>query len=397
MHLQNTSDKRKRLAGILTFVALPLSGFMTDIYLPSFPSMAQQLDVPEKSIQLTLTYFFLSYGVAQLFVGSILDSFGRRKPVLYSLVAMILCSLAIANTDHIGTITLLRIVQGIATAFMVVAKRAFFVDLYEGDQRKHYLSYFTIVWSCGPILAPFLGGYLEALFGWSSNFYFLACYALLVLIGELWIGGETLTAVVPFHAKKLARLYGSMLGNSRFVLGVVVLGLSYAATMVFNIAGPFVVHQHFGLGSVVIGYCTLALGIAWMVGGIVSKKFTPLDFGTKNAVASILQILLITSLILMGIDWDSLLLLLVFAFLIHVASGFMFTNFFVHNLLFFPQNAGMAGGLMGGLLYIITSLASYAISSSGSIQDSWDMGLRYGMISLPLFVVVLLAIRPKHR
>lgn len=124
MHLNSVSEKRKKLATILTFLSLPLSGFVTDIYLPSFPSMARNLEVPKESIQLTLTYFFLSYGIGQLFVGSILDSIGRRKPVLLSLLVIAASSALIAYATHVELIYLLRILQGIATAVLMVAKKS---------------------------------------------------------------------------------------------------------------------------------------------------------------------------------------------------------------------------------------------------------------------------------
>lgn len=393
MHLREASPQRKRLANILTFIALPFSGFMTDVYLPSFPSMAQDLQVSEKSIQLTLTCFFLSYGFSQLFVGSIVDSVGRYRPVLISLVVLIASSIGIAFTDDVMIINILRVVQGIATAFMVVAKRAFFVDLYEGERRKHYLSFFTIVWSCGPIIAPFLGGYLEKLFGWQSNFYFLAIYCTLILLGELFIGGETIRIRKPFNLKKTSVLYRVMLRNKGFLYGIGVLGIAYSVTMVFNVAGPFVVEHHFGFDSVTIGYCTLVLGFAWMVGGIISKRFTPLVFKPKIYTTSFIQLGLIGALVALGLTIDNLVLLVAFAFLIHICSGFIFTNFFTHNMLFFPNNAGIAGGLMGGMLYIITSFSSFLISSSGEIDTTFDLGLRYLMFGLPLLFMVILAVK----
>ncbi|MAZ26527.1 MAG: MFS transporter [Cytophagaceae bacterium] len=392
MHLRDASAARKRYANILTFIALPFSGFMTDVYLPSFPSMAESLQVPEKSIQLTLTCFFLSYGISQLFVGSILDSIGRYRPVLISLVVLIATSISIAFTDDVMVINILRIVQGVATAFMVVAKRAFFVDLYEGEKRKHYLSFFTIVWSCGPIVAPFLGGYLEKLFGWQSNFYFLAIYATLVLAGELLIGGETIRNVKPFNLKKTSVLYKVMLRNKGFLYGIFVLGIAYSVTMVFNIAGPFVVEHHFGFDSVTIGYCTLILGFSWMLGGILSKRLTPLAFKPKIFTASFVQLGLIAVLMALGFSFDNLVLLVGLAFLIHICSGFIFTNFFTHNMLFFPNNAGIAGGLMGGMLYIITSFSSFLISSSGKIDTAFDMSLRYLLFGVPLLLIVMLAV-----
>ncbi len=393
MHLNDATPQRKKLAILLTFVTIPFSGFMTDIYLPSFPSMANNLNVSEHSIQLTLTAFFLSYGFAQLLVGSVLDSVGRQKPVLISLIALVLSSIGIALTKDVSVIISLRIVQGIATAFIVVAKRAFFVDLFEAEERKGYLSYFTIVWSAGPIIAPFLGGYLEDLIGWKSNFWFLAIYAIILLIGELSVGGETVPAKSKFHFKTIVNLYGTMLQNSGFVLGILVLGLSYSVTMVFNVAGPFVVEEHFGFNSVVIGYCTLILGIAWMLGGIISKRSIHLKFNAKTLIGTISQVALIGLLIAIARYADWLVLLVGFGFLIHICSGFLFTNFFTHNLLFFPKNAGIAGGLMGGLLYIVTSLSSFVIASSGEIITTMDMSLRYLMISVPLLLVVLIIIR----
>ena len=50
----------------------------------------------------------------------------------------------------------------------------------------------TIVWSLGPIIAPFIGGYLQKSFGWQSNFTVLAAYSLIILIAELIFSGETI-------------------------------------------------------------------------------------------------------------------------------------------------------------------------------------------------------------
>ena len=393
MHLRDASPQRKKIATILTFLSIPLSGFMTDIYLPSFPAMSRNLNVSEQSIQLTLTCFFLSYGFSQLFVGPVADSVGRRKPTLISLAILLLSSLAVTFTNEVLIISLLRIVQGIATAFIVVAKRAYFVDLYDDKERKNYLSYFTIVWSCGPIIAPFLGGFLEEHLGWQANFYFLAIYAAVLLVGELVFSGETIRNFKKFNLKKTGLLYMAMLKNPGFILGILVLGCAYSVVMVFNIAGPFVVEQHFNYSAVIIGYCTLVLGFSWMIGGILSKRYTPVDFTKKIRAVSLIQLVIIGIFIALGGIVDNLVLLVGFAFVIHICSGFLFTNYFTQNMVFFPGNAGIAGGLMGGLLYIITSVGSFAISHSGNITDTFDMAVRYMMIAVPLGIVVFFSLR----
>ncbi|RZL12349.1 MAG: MFS transporter, partial [Pedobacter sp.] len=71
--------ENQQLSTILAFALIPLSGFATDVYIPSLPSMAADLKVSDIQVQLTLTLFLISYGVAQLFVGSLLDAFGRYR------------------------------------------------------------------------------------------------------------------------------------------------------------------------------------------------------------------------------------------------------------------------------------------------------------------------------
>ncbi|RAJ11182.1 Bcr/CflA subfamily drug resistance transporter [Chitinophaga skermanii] len=395
--LQQASARRKKIATILAFSCIPLSGFFTDIYLPSFPSMAKDLNVSADRIQLTLTCFFMSYGLGQMFVGSLLDSLGRYKPAMISLVVMLFSSLIIANTRSVELICALRIVQGVSTAFLIVAKRALFVEMYEGDERKNYLSYFTIVWSLGPIIAPFLGGFLQQLFNWQANFYFLALYTFVLLVLELIFSGETLIEKKKFDLQKIRRDYVEMLSNAPFLIGIVILGLSYSVVMVFNIAGPFVIEHSFHHNSVVIGYCTLILGFSWMIGGIIGKRLVAVDFNKKILVAGSTQLVLTILLMVAGLVMHSLWGFMFFAFLIHICSGLLYTIFFTQNILAFPQHAGLAGGLIGGLVYVITSFSGYVLSQTGKMETQGDISLRYMLMSLMLSLVVVGLVRWKQR
>lgn len=390
MLLKEASEKRIRLVTIMAFISIPLSGFVTDIYLPSFPSMAKGMQVSEKDIQITLTSYLLSYGICQLFVGNILDNIGRYRPKLLALLFLIISSLLITMTNSILLICLLRILQGAAVSVLVVATRAIFVDIYDAEKVKHYLSYFTIVWSCGPILAPFLGGYLEKLFNWHANFYFLAFYAGAIFLFELFFSGESLPEKKKVSFSENIKLYKMMLKNRIFMLGIFILGLSYSIVMLFNITGPFIIENTFHFTPVVIGYCTLILGFSWMIGGFIGKRRIALDFKPRILQPVVLQLILITGLIAVSYFAQSLFITIPFAFFIHICSGILFTSFFTTSMLYFPKNAGTAGGLMGGLVYIITSLTSFIISVSGNVTEQKDLGWRYLIIASLLFVIILI-------
>ncbi|MBW3519126.1 MFS transporter [Flavobacterium sp. NKUCC04_CG] len=387
------SPQRKKTATLLAFMLIPLSGLVTDIYLPSFPAMARDLGLLEKNIQLTLSCFLLSYGIGQLFIGSLLDSIGRYKPSLIALIILVISSVLIGISRDLFVICFLRVVQGFSIAAIVVSKRAFFVDLYSGDQLKYYLSYFTIAWSCGPIVAPFLGGYLEKAFGWQSNFYFLALYALLMFALELIYSGETLATKKPFKGLEVLQVYKMMLSSGNFVLGVFILGLSYSVVMVFSMAGPFIIEHTFNFNAVTIGYCALALGVSWMIGGLLGKRSIHWNFRAKVIGFAFFQLLLIALMLGIGQYYQNLPVLMFFAFIIHICSGFIFNVYFTRSMIAFPNNAGIAGGLLGGLIYVLTSILSYVVSSTGSLKTQNDIAWRYLCMSGLLFVVILVWMR----
>jgi DHA1 family bicyclomycin/chloramphenicol resistance-like MFS transporter len=383
--IKKHKEIKKSHQGIATFLAfalIPLSGFATDVYLPSLPNMANSLKVSQLEIQLTLSFFLISYGVAQLFVGSILDSFGRFKISFYSLLILAASCILVANTHNIYLIYLMRIVHGITVSAIVVGKRAYFVDLFEGEKLKHYLSLFTIIWSTGPIVAPFVGGYLEKSFGWESNFYFLAIFALAFAILEYIFSGETLKNFQPFHIKKISIVYKEMISTSSFTLGIVMLGLAYSMIMVFNMTGPFIIQHHYNLSVVYAGYSSLILGLAWMLGGFIGKATINKPFFKRLALNLTAQLAFITAMILSLSLISNIYSLVGFAFLIHIAAGFTFNNYFTYCLARFPKNAATSGGLTGGLAYVLVSVLSYFIIEIFPAKDERNLSYSYLLLIL---------------
>ena len=109
--IKTLKPKNQGISTILAFALLPLSGFATDIYIPSLPTMAGSLNVSNIEVQLTLSLFLISYGISQLFIGSILDSYGRYKISMICLVIFAIASLVIATTHNIYLIYLMRIIM----------------------------------------------------------------------------------------------------------------------------------------------------------------------------------------------------------------------------------------------------------------------------------------------
>lgn len=381
-------ENHQGISTILSFALIPLSGFATDIYIPSLPAMAESLKITNPAVQLSLVFFMISYGISQLFVGSLLDSFGRYRMGIAALVLFAVASFGIALTHNIYLIYGMRIIHGITVAVIVVGKRAYFVDIYSGDKLKHYTSLFSIIWASAPIIAPFLGGYLQTYFGWESNFYFLGYLTLIIMALEIAYGGESLKTFQKFHLQSIIKVYYSMLKTPDFTLGLIVLGLAYSMLMVYGMISPFIIEHVFHFSAVVTGYCALISGVSLMIGGILSKAMIKYNFFKKIIIACMVQFIFALVMVGSSVYYSNIYLLMAFVIVIHFMSGFIFNSYFSYCLGRFSKNAGIASGIIGGGLYIITSAFSYSIINTISAKTQGNLGLCYLVLALSMLAAL---------
>lgn len=375
-----------------TYVALsliPLSGFAMDVFIPSLPDMAVQLHTTPAAIQLTLSFFIISYGISQLIVGGLLDSYGRYWPTLLSMLAFSAASFGIAFTENINVIYAMRIIQGFTVAVIVVGKRSFFVDVYSGEQLKKYTSLFSVIWAIGPIVAPFLGGFFQTTWGWSSNFIFLGLFSLAFFVIEVLIGGESQKAKQPFSVKTILTSYRKMISEKDFTAGMIILGLAYAMVLLYGMASPFLIEKRLHLSPHVTGYCALFSGVSVMIGGSVSRMLITKPFVKKLLFASALQLTTVALLITLTFFYQQLPSLLLYVFLLHSTAGFIFNNLMSYCLVRFPEYAGKAAGLVGGGFSVVTSILSSFLVNAFSITNQTILGLGYAVLSVGMLVILI--------
>lgn len=388
--MKHINISNRKAASISAFALVPLSGFTTDLYLPSFPQMARVFHATPTHVQTTLSVFLISYGIGQFFAGSLMDSFGRYRPVLIALILFILSNIGIILTRNILVVDVSRVLQGLCVSFIAVGKRTFFVDAYTGKQQQSYTSLLTIVWGVAPIIAPYLGGYLQVHFGWTSCFYFLAVYATILLITELEYGGETLRNPVRFNLRPVTEVYWKLLNTRDFSVGVAILGLSFCLVMSFNMVIPFIIENIFQLSPVTTGYCALLSGIALITGGIIGKSIGIRRLLQKGIAFSLIQCAIILVMLDVLDSLNSIVLLMIFVVVIHLIEGILYNLFFTHCLIRFPKNAATAGGITSGGSYIVLSIAISVLLAL--LPHSRLQTLAYSYLILCLSIVILLVI-----
>ena len=129
---QNNMGKRNSLLFLFVLLgALTAFGpFVTDMYLPSLPSMAYYFQTSSSMVQLGLTTSMIGLAVGQLFFGPISDKYGRRLPLLGAILLFIVSTVGCIFAPSIEVFLFLRLIQGIAGAGGIVIARSVATDSF---------------------------------------------------------------------------------------------------------------------------------------------------------------------------------------------------------------------------------------------------------------------------
>src|SRR5215469_13058862 len=167
------------ILGLLTAIG-PLS---IDMYLPAFPAIAKGLHTSVAQVMLSLSSFFIGISFGQLIYGPLLERFGRKKPLYVGLCIYLLASFGCAMANSVNALILLRLLQALGGCAGMVTARAIVRDLFEVKESARIFSTLMLVVAVSPIIAPTLGGYITAAFGWRYVFAMLVIVNFVILLG----------------------------------------------------------------------------------------------------------------------------------------------------------------------------------------------------------------------
>ena len=352
----------KRFITCLVNIIVPLGGMSTDIYLPSLPAMVQHFGAGNQLIQLTVALFTLGLGVGQLIAGPISDALGRKKVLLVALLVQILSVFCILFSSSIHWVIAARLLQGVGTAFMMVPARAVLNDMFSGIELKKQFATLATSFALGPIIAPFLGGYLQHYGGWKTNFWFILCYQVVALTLVSFFYKETIHGKKKFSVVHVKHSYAVVLSSRRFLAGGVLVSFFMAYIATFDVTGPFIIQTVLGQSALVYGRVALAMGLAWFAGNLCSRFFAHKD--TKNVTIILLSLTILVALIMrLAFTTTTLYSLVVPVFLIIFFSAILFPLYIAKGLSMFKEQAATANGLLFSILWVGFSLFAFLASA----------------------------------
>jgi len=379
-----------RILGLVVLMT-PLSGAGIDIYVPSLPSMTEHFHTTPALIQLTITFYLLGYGMAQLAMGAASEVLGRRPVVVVGSLIYTATALGVALAPTVSALLALRLLQGIALSATATLNRSILTDTFSGADLAKASNAMTLAWALGPIVAPVLGAWLHERFGWQSCFWFLAAYGFVVFALLLTCLPETIAHRRALDVAALTRELRSFLRDHVFVAAALVLALMYSYITVFSMVAPFLVQVVLGYPASAYGWIGLGMGVAWFAGNSVNRTLLGHSRRHRLAVmgAFLLAIVAPLSMLVLSLAVPlGVALIVAPTALLLFSGGLLFPNLFTVAMSRSGSSAGIASAVLGTLFILGTSLVSAAVSrfSPHSVQPLAAMLLGLAVLAAVLYL-----------
>lgn len=276
-HDKKTIGQRELV--VMVALLMSLNALAIDGMLPALDDMALELGAEEGNRrQLVVAIYLLANGLGCLVPGAFADRFGRRPLLLASLASYGVLSLAISVVQDFTMLLVLRGVQGVLTAGLMVVPNAIIRDRYEGDRMAKLMSLVSAVFIAVPVVAPSLGQAVLLFAGWRWIFVGLTFMSTLAAV---WVWLRLPETLDPAHRQRI--VISTIATNMRvalinrasigYVLGTMLL---IGAVFGYVNSAQQLIGEHFEMGDmfpIVFGATAAMMVVSNIVNSSIVERF----------------------------------------------------------------------------------------------------------------------------
>lgn len=362
-----------------------LGPLTTDMYVPSLPEIATNLNATTAQTQLTISTYLVGFAVGQIIWGPFADRHGRRPVLLVALALYIAATVAAALAPSIEVLIAARVVQGIGGSGGIVLGRAVVRDLYAGARAGREMSVISAVMALAPVIAPALGGLLETAFGWRATFYLLVVAGILLASLVFTLLPETLRirAEEPVSPGSILRSYRVLLRSPAYLAYAALAITTYAGLFAWISGASFVLQGLFGLDAFVFGLAFAAASAGYMVGAMIAARIVGrLGLDRTIGIGAVIQAFGGVFMVAALASGLASAFTLVAAVAIYLAGmGLVLPQSAAGALTRFPERAGAASSLVGFVQQsgaaIVGALVGVMLGTS-----AWPLALAIAIVSV---------------
>ena len=360
------------MSSVLSKLTIPLLGYLVafgplsiDMYLPSLPTIADNLGTTDQLIQTTITVFLLGMAIGMLIFGPLSDMLGRKRLLLTGIGFYFFSSIGCAMASTGENLVLFRFLQSLGGAAAAVLGRALVRDLYELKRAANILSYMHIISMMVMLISPILGAYIVNYFEWRWIFYFLALFSMVAFMGSaLLLPDIKQNVVAKPSVSHYCKNYIECLREPLLIQYVLTNAFSFAGMFAFIATSAFVYIEYFQLSethyALLFSANIFAIIIATLLNSYLSKRYN-VSMALRVVVAvSFVATLIIWGMI--GFNKTPLALFVMGTMLYISVTGAIGANSLAILFMQLPEKAGTVSGLLVATQFAMGSFISYLAS-----------------------------------
>ncbi|SFL88157.1 multidrug effflux MFS transporter [Salibacterium qingdaonense] len=373
-----TLSKLRRIWMAVLLGSLAAFGPLTiDMYLPSFPSIANDLGTTASSVQLSLTACLLGLAGGQLVIGPISDMKGRKAPMMISLGVYAAASVLCVFAPSIWVLIAARFLQGFSASAGIVISRAVVRDLYTGKELTKFFALLMLVNGLAPILAPLAGGIVLNWTSWQGIFVILSVIGLFMLTTVFLLLPETLAAENKSNSgiKRTIQTFGELMKERTFAGYALAQGLVMAGIFAYVSGTPFVYQDIYGVSAQVFSILFAMNGIGLIIGSQLTGRLAGIVDENKILKTGLFVTMgASTFLLLMILLQAPLIFIVIPIFLVVSCVGVVTTTCFSLAMETQGHRAGSASALLGLLPFLFGATSAPLVGVAGE-GTALPMGL----------------------
>ncbi|HDC4042414.1 TPA: multidrug effflux MFS transporter [Staphylococcus aureus] len=382
-------NKRSPIFIIILGSLTAIGALSIDMFLPGLPDIRHDFQTTTSNAQLTLSMFMIGLAFGNLFAGPISDSTGRRKPLIIAMIIFTLASLGIVFVHNIWLMVALRFLQGVTGGAAAVISRAIASDMYSGNELTKFMALLMLVNGIAPVVAPTIGGIILNYSVWRMVFVILTIFGFVMVIGSLLKVPESLTVTNRESSSGLKTMFKNfkiLLKTPRFVLPMLIQGMTFVLLFTYISASPFIIQKIYGMTAIQFSWMFAGIGITL----IISSQLTGylVDFIDSQKLMRGMTMIQIIGVILVTIvllnHWNFWILAIGFIILIAPVTGVATLGFTI-AMDESSSGRGSSSSLLGLVQFLFGGVASPLVGVKGE-----DNPIPYIIIIIATAVILII-------
>ncbi|MDB5129185.1 multidrug effflux MFS transporter [Mucilaginibacter sp.] len=370
-----------------------LGPFSIDMYLPGFPDIARSLHTTTENVALSLSSFFIGISAGQLLYGPLLDKYGRKPPLYAGLALYIVASVGCYLSTNIEMLIIMRFIQAIGSCAAGVASITMVRDIFPVKDNAKVFALLILVLGASPMIAPTVGGYVTAAFGWELIFIILAVIAVLITLAVIFFLPESYQADPSYSLRPRPIINGfiAVIKTPQFYTYAISGGVAFSGLFAYISSSPVVFMEVFKVSSKTYGWIFALLSVGFIGSSQVNSFLVKKYKSQKIVNAALIAMVIISALFLVGSMQNILGLVgtIVMIFLVLCCVGITSPNTSALALAPFEKNAGTASSLLGAFQMCIGSVVSVGVSLFNSQSSIPMSAIMLTASSVALLVLII--------